>query len=173
MKQRWSETRMAWLLCGIVIGAAIALYWPHEPAMADAIDRSDKFAMASVRTQAGSSEAVFVLDFVTGRLVGAAYHSQTGRFSQRFARNIASDFNIDAGTPAQYSMVPAFIEVRAGGTAAGSGGTPASGALYVGEMNSGNVILYGFRYMASPRGAANAAPTPMQPIGNFKFREAL
>lgn len=169
MKQRWSETRLAWLVCGIVIGLAVALYWPHEPAMADTIDRSDKFAMASVRTQVGSSEAVFVLDFVTGRLVGAAYHSQTGSFSQRFFRNIAADFNIDAGTPAQYSMVPAFIEVRAGGTAAG-GGTPASGALYVGEMNSGKVILYGFMYRASPRGGQM---TPLQPIGNFSFRESL
>lgn len=167
MKQRWSETRMAWMLCGIVIGLAIALYWPSEPAMAEVVDRSEKFAMCTVRTQAGSSDAVFVLDFLTGRLVGGAYLAQTGSF-QAYARNIASDFKIDAGTPAQYTIAPAFIEVRAGGTA--GGGTPASGAIYVGEMNSGRVILYGFMYRSSGR------PGPaieLKPLATFPFRESL
>lgn len=168
MKQRWSETRTAWLLCGIAIGLAVALYWPHEPAMAEAVDRSEKFAMCTVRTQAGSSDAVFVLDFLTGRLVGGAYLAQTGSF-QSYARNIASDFNIDAGTPAQYTIAPAFIEVRAGGTAAG-GGTPASGAIYVGEMNSGRVMLYGFIYRSSGR---PGPPIELRPLGTFPFREAL
>jgi len=168
MKQRWSETRTAWLLCGIAIGLAIALYWPSEPAMAEAVDRSEKFAMCTVRTQAGSSDAVFVLDFLTGRLVGGAYQSQTRQF-QTYARNIAGDFKIDAGTPAQYTIAPAFIEVRAGGTAAG-GGTPASGAIYVGEMNSGRVILYGFMYRSSGR---PGPPIELTPLGTFPFREAL
>lgn len=168
MKQRWSETRMAWLLCGIAIGLAVALYWPHEPAMAEVVDRSDKFAMCTVQTQPGSSDAVFVLDFLTGRLVGGAYQSQTRAF-QTYARNIAGDFKIDAGTPAQYSIAPAFIEVRAGGTA-GGGGTPANGALYIGEMNSGRVILYGFMYRASGRPGPAIGLTP---LAQFPFRESI
>jgi hypothetical protein len=168
MKQRWSETRTAWLVCGIVIGLAIALYWPHEPAMAEVVDRSEKFAMCTSRTQAGSSDAVFVLDFVTGRLVGGAYMPQAGGF-QAYARNIAADFNIDAGTPAQYTIAPAFIEVRAGGAGAG-GGTPANGAIYVGEMNSGRVILYGFMVRATSR---PGPPLELRPLATFPFREAL
>lgn len=168
MSHRWSETRMAWLLCGIVIGLAVALYWPSEPAMAEAVDRSDKFAMCSVQTQLGNSEAVFVLDFLTGRLVGGAYLAQTSTF-QTYARNIAGDFKIDAGTPAQYSIVPASIAVQAGGTAGGAG-TPASGSLYVGEMNSGKVVLYGFLY----RSSGKPGPTiELIPLGIFPFRESL
>ena len=168
MKKRWSETRMAWLLCGVVIGIAVALYWPSEPAMAEVVDRSDKFAMCTVQTQAGNSDAVFVLDFLTGRLVGGRFLSQTGQF-QIYARNIAGDFNIDAGTPAQYTIAPAFIRVTGGGTVGGVG-TPASGSIYVGEMNSGKVVLYGFMYRSSGR------PGPaieMAPLGTFPFRESL
>jgi hypothetical protein len=167
MRERWSETRAAWFISGIAIGLAVALYWPHEPAMAEVVDRSEKFAMCTVQTQPGSSDAVFVLDFLTGRLVGGAYQSQTRSF-QAYARNIAGDFQIDAGTPAQYSIAPAFIEVRAGGTA--GGGTPANGALYVGEMNSGRVILYGFMYRAAGR---PGPPIELTPIGQFPFRESL
>jgi len=156
---------MAWLVGGMIVGLAVALYWPSEPAYALSASQSGKLAMCAVPTQVGTSEAIFVLDFTTGRLVGAAYNSQTGNFTQTYVREIAGDFGIQVGTEAEYVMVPASTEFRAGGGVA----SPALGAIYIGEVNSGMVVMYGFVYQSAPR------RTPIQPlklVERFKFRDS-
>lgn len=164
MQKRVTESRMAWLVGGVLVGLAIALYWPSEPAYAVGVSRSEKFAMCAVPTQVGTSEAMFALDFVTGRLVGASYNAQAGGFTQMYGRDVASDFGIQAGAAAEYIMVPADTVFRAAGGAA----SPASGAIYVGEVNSGRVIMYGFTYFSAPR--PNAAVQQIQKIDEFSFR---
>ncbi|MGD9853871.1 MAG: hypothetical protein AB7U20_02880 [Planctomycetaceae bacterium] len=164
MRERVTESRMAWLVGGVLIGLATALYWPSEPAYAIGVSRAEKFAMCAVPTQIGTSEAMFVLDFTTGRLVGAAYNSQANGFVQIYGREVAADFGIQAGASAEYIMVPADTEFRAGGGAA----SPARGAIYVGEVNSGRVIMYGFAYQSAPRGGGIQ---PVQKIAEFRFRD--
>ncbi len=164
MRERVTESRMAWLIGGVVVGLAVALYWPSEPAYALAASQSGKLAMCAVPTQVGTSEAIFVLDYTTGRLVGAAYNSQTGTFTQSYLREIAGDFGVQAGAEAEYVMIPARTEFRAGGGPA----SPALGAIYIGEVNSGMVVMYGFVYQSAPR------PTPIQTlkvVERFKFRD--
>jgi hypothetical protein len=156
---------MAWLVAGVIVGLAVALYWPSEPAYAIGVSRAENFAMCAVPTQAGTSEAMFVLDFTTGRLVGAAYNSQLGGFSQLYMREIAADFGVQAGSDAEYIMVPARTEFRA---IAGPGrGSPAQGAIYVGEVNSGRVMMYGFTYFSAPQ---QARPMTLDVIAQFPFR---
>lgn len=164
MRERVTESRMAWLVCGVLVGLAIALYWPSEPAYAIGVSRSDKFAMCAVPTQVGTSEAMFVLDFTTGRLLGASYNSQVGGFTQMYGRNVAGDFQIEASGGAEYVMVPARTEFRSAGGAA----SPASGAIYVGEVNTGRVIMYGFTFFSAPR--RNAGIQELQKIDEFSFR---
>jgi hypothetical protein len=162
---RLSESRMAWLAIGTVFGMILSYYCPHEPAYANAAAMSEKFAMCTTETQIGNSEAIFVLDMVTGRLLGAAHatNPQTPNvFTQTYQRNLAQDFGVVDN--AQYVMVPgrALIQARAGGA------SPATGVVYVGELTSGVINMYGFGYVQANR------PVPTQQLtllGSFPWRQ--
>ena len=104
MKSRLFESRTAWLIVGVVFGVAVSLYWPTEQVQATSVDRSSKIALITANTTAGNSDAVFILDFVTGRLVGGAYSTNTGKFNQMYYRNLARDFRVSEN--AQYAIVP-------------------------------------------------------------------
>lgn len=160
MQTRWFDTRAAWMVAGALFGVVVSLYWPHEPAQATTVDRSSKVALVTCRTSVGASDAIFVLDFVTGRLVGAAYNTQLGSFNQTYARNLAADFQVKEN--AQYAIVPGEIEVAQRG-----GATPAAGGLYVAELNSGKVALYGFPYN---QGTGVIPTQQLVPLGAFPFR---
>lgn len=164
MSTRTSENRMVWLIIGTVFGMALSYYCPHEPAYADSAAMGEKFAMCTVPTDPlnANSEAIFVLDMVTGRLLGAAQNSVTNSFTQTFARNLAQDFGVVEN--AQYVMVPGRVVMRSTGPIA-----PASGAIYVGELTSGVVIMYGFNYIQAQR------PIPTQTLSvvdRFPWRES-
>ena len=62
--------KLVWLTAGLVAGISIASIWPHEPLSAATADRNEKFGLitAAVNSEA---EAVFVIDYLTGRLSGA------------------------------------------------------------------------------------------------------
>lgn len=160
MKARWYDGRAAWLVAGVVFGLGLSIYWPHEEAQATAVDRSNKIVLASVNTGDSTSDAVFVLDLVTGRLIGAGYTTQLGGFTQTWARNLAADFKV--GDNAEYVMVPGrFVIQQQGG-----GAIPANGGVYVAELNTGVVNMYGFPYQES-------VPQPLKPlvlIDQFPFR---
>lgn len=162
MKTRVFEKRGAWLVAGMLLGLAVATYWPAEEVRAHAVDRTNKIALVSAETTSGNSEAVFILDFVTGRLVGAAYNTQIGTFNQRYARNVAGDFEVQEN--AQYAIVPATVSIPQ----RGGGPTPALGGLYVAELTTGKVALYGYGFNETP----SAQPVmPLVLVDGFKFRE--
>lgn len=162
MTNRFFEHRGTWLAAGVALGLAVATYWPSEPLRAQAVDRTNKIALVSARTTAGNSDAVFLLDFVTGRLMGAAYNTQVGRFNQRYFRNIADDFQVSEN--AQYAIVPAEVSIPQ----TGAGRTPAGGGLFVAELTTGKVAMYGYPYNETPR------PQPAMEIvlvDGFSFRD--
>ena len=153
------NNRFALLACGLVMGLGISFYWPHEPLKADA-SSLDKFSLCTTPTLANQSDAVFVLDSVTGRLVGAAHNVQTGNFSQVWTRSVAADFGVVEN--AQYLMVSGFLR-----TQGAVGGTPAQSGVYVAELTSGKVALYGF--VLNNRNQASASE--LVPIASFPFRD--
>jgi hypothetical protein len=161
VSRNWSERKVAWLIAGVGLGVALATYWPHEnEALASQTAVSgEKFAMCTVETNVGDTDAVFILDFATGRLVGGIYNRQNNTFSQPMFRNIAQDFN--AQEKATYIMATGFV----GATSRGA--QPASGGVYVAELTSGQLVLYGF---VSARG--NNAAQQLTPMGNFAWRAA-
>lgn len=163
MKNRLTERKTFWVAVGTLLGMSIAYYCPQEPAYADTAAAGEKFSMCTVLTLAGQSEAVFVLDHLTGRLIGAAHNPQNGGFTQSFARNLAADFKVVDN--AQYVMVPGRVEVRGGGV-----NPPANGCIYVGELNSGLVNMYGFTYTA---GGRIVPVKELIPIANFPWRNAV
>jgi hypothetical protein len=154
------KQKCLWIGAGTVLGLLLSYYCPHEPAYADStVGVGQKFAMATVATGPGQSDAVFVLDMVTGRLLGAIFNQQGG-FSQTYARNLAADFKVVDN--AQYVMVTGFASTGGGG----AGGSPATGVLYVGELNSGLVGCYGFVHTQG-----RGAPTrDMVVLGTFPWR---
>ncbi len=162
MEQKLTDRKITWLVAGTVLGMTIAYYCPAEPAYASTAMASEKFSMCTARTLVGNSDAVFVLDNVTGRLLGAAYSTQSGTFNQFYARNLALDFNVVEN--AQYLMVSGDANLKSG-----SGGPPASSAIYVGELNSGIVAMYGFPYSQTSRGAK----LELVPITTFPWRQAV
>ncbi|MEO2017685.1 MAG: hypothetical protein ABGZ53_25300 [Fuerstiella sp.] len=153
------------LALGVVLGASFLLIKPHQPVKASAANGNDKFSMCTCRVTLGESEAVFVLDHLTGVLSGGFLNSQSNSFSHRYLRTVALDFQLNPATPEpKYSMVAGDAQLRTSG-----GVQPANGLIYVAELTSGAVIAYGF---AAPRGRGAAGPLEIFRIDGFQFRES-
>ncbi|MCA8992171.1 MAG: hypothetical protein KDA69_10530 [Planctomycetaceae bacterium] len=161
MAQNDRNKKWLWLGVGTVFGLILSYYCPHEPAYAESASSSERFAMATAKSGIGQSDAVFVLDMVSGRLVGAIYSPQGG-FTQTYGRNLAADFKVVEN--AQYVMVTGFANTAGGGT----GGTPATGVIYVGELNSGIVGCYGFLF--TPQANRPVPTRELAVLGTFPWR---
>lgn len=171
MQPRSNERRLAWMAMGLMVGLCLAYFWPHEVAQAVATDRDERFAVCTVPVESsaggfGNPEAVFVLDFLTGRLSGAMLNAQTGIFTNFWFRNIAADFQVqaDAAAKAKYVIIPGHANINSG-----RGATTASSVIYIGELTSGKIGAYKFNFRTSK------TPLPVQPIepfAYFPFREA-
>lgn len=160
-----ADRRTGWLLAGLVGGIALSYLWPAEHVQAVATDREERFAIATTDTGLGAPESVFVLDFLTGRLVGATLNQQTAQFTNFYARNIAADFQADASAKPKFVMIPGRADLNSR-----SGATTSAGVLYIGELTTGKVIAYRFPFRNSPK------PLPIQPLeafAFFPFREAI
>lgn len=158
MQPHWLNHRFSLLACGLVMGLAISSYWPHEPLKANATSL-EKFSLCTAPTQVNQSDAVFVLDSVTGRLVGAAHNMQTGNFDNVWTRSVATDFGVTE--KGQYLLTSGFLR-----TQGASNGTPGISGIYVAELTSGRVGLYGF-LMNNLNQPTNS---PLIPIADFPFR---
>ena len=159
------ESRMLWLVTGVLAGLCISFFWPHEPVRATTGDRDDKFAMLTVPVGLAISgaevEGVFVLDFLTGTLAGGVLN-KSGAFTASYGRNLAADFNVDPEAQPHYAFVSGLANIPSQGRV-----TMATGVVYVGELTSGKVIAYGFPYNETPR------PVPtvqLAPLDQFQFR---
>lgn len=166
MATRLKDQRLAWLVCGFLAGLCVAYIWPHEQAYAVATDRDQRFAICTVEVGIASPEAIFVLDFLTGRLHGALLNPQSATFTNFWARNIAGDFQVAGeGAKAQYTMIPGV-----GNLNSARGVQTASGLLYIGELTSGKVVAYRFPFRIQ------RTPLPevgtVEPFAFFPFREA-
>ena len=153
---------------GILLGAGVMLLKPQEPIKAAAANSNDKFSMATVPVTNGilDTEAIFVLDHLTGVLRGGLLNTQAGAFTSTYLYNVTGDFNLNPATPEpKYSIVGGPASLRSSG-----GNTPAQGVLYIAELTSGVVIAYGFTLA---RGRGPFPNMPLVRIDGFSFREAV
>jgi len=167
MKTQMKEQKLVWLLSGVIGGICLAYFWPAEPAYALATDRDQRFAICTVPVGPGSPAAVFVLDFLTGRLTGALLNMQSASFTNFWYANVSEDFKIPGkGDKSKFVMIPGngFLNAAAGG----GGQTMALGLLYVAELTSGKVGCYSFMFSNQ---VVPAAPMQLQPVNYFMFRE--
>lgn len=159
--------RNLWLAVGAAAGFVLASLLPSEPAYGQVVEGGEKFAMCAVPTITGTADAVFVLDYLTGRLYGAQYNPSIGNFTAYYARDLRDDFDLGAAGEPQFTILPAFLNPRTRG-----GGPVATGGIYIGELTSGKVVLYGISLQGAQRSTPNPAVIPVQPIDSFDFRQA-
>lgn len=165
MATQRNNLKCVWLLTGLVAGISIASIWPHEPLSAATADRNEKFGLISAAVTV-DSEAVFVIDYLTGRLSGAMLQ-RTGRstsFVNFYYRNLAEDFKVGASGEPYYAVSTGFAEIpNSGGSQWGRS------VIYVAELTSGKVGAYAIPFQITQR---KLPPQPLTPIDSFPFREA-
>ncbi|QDT38042.1 hypothetical protein [Stratiformator vulcanicus] len=167
-KLRNAVTDARWLfaILGIAAGFGVAQLRPVQPAQAVTNDRNDSFAMCTCQMDAlGSAEGVFMLDYLTGQLTGAALNNSTGTFTQYYSRNIAQDFNVDPSAQTKYTITAGVANLNAQ-----RGVRPATSVLYIAELNSGITRCYAIPYQVTQR---PVGVQPIKPIAEFKFRESI
>ncbi len=139
MKKHILRSAMTFV-AGALTMAAVAYFMPPQAAQAPVASGNDKFTMVTVQLQeTGNIEGVFVLNHLTGLLVGGVVAEQTSKFAYRYVHNVAADFQTAAKDP-KYAIVTGVANLRANG-----GVAPAYGVIYVAELSSGAVIAYGFQ----------------------------
>jgi len=165
MTKRITDNRFVLLAVGLAAGLCLSYFWPHEPVLAGTVDRDSKFAIVTCPvSNLRGVEGVFVLDFLTGRLTGGVINNRHGQFQHSYGRNIAADFNVNPKLQARYAIVSGSLNMNSRRQF-----TPASGVLYVAEMNSGQVICYTFHYTQTDH---KLPQLPLVPVDRFQFREA-
>jgi hypothetical protein len=137
-----SGRRALWLAIGVLGGLAASAIWPQAPLHAVATDRYENFAIATGPLD-GDVEAVYIFDFLTGDLMGAALSTQTYRFNAYYRRNILDDLGIDQSTNPRYLMVTGMAELRRGG---GQRARPGLSVIYIAELTTGQIAVYGVRW---------------------------
>ena len=157
--------RLSWMALGLVAGIAIASIWPHEPLRAASSDRNQKFAMVTCQVGNGY-EGVFVLDFLTGRLVGACLGrvQAVTQFQYYYLRNVAEDFKVAGQGEPYYAISAGYADIQSRGNAQFG-----ASVIYVAELNSGKVGAYAIPFKIAQQ---KVAPVALTPIGDFPFREA-
>ena len=173
MSARIGENRGLWLVGGVLIGLGVAYLWPHEPIRADQSDRNDKFAMLTIPASIGingipPSEAVFVLDFTTGRLQGF-YLSPSANpptFTQSYFRDVAADLNLNgkAAAAPQYAICGGQAQVT------GQGATFGASLIYVAELTSGQLLAYAYPFTQQN---FQVPAQPLIPVSKAEFRRPI
>jgi hypothetical protein len=173
MLQRFGETRGVWLVCGILFGLGVAYYWPHEPVRADQADRNDKFAMISIPASpmvAGlgpaGAEAVFILDFLTGRLQGFYLNPNVPGFTQMFYRDVAADLTLNERSAA----TPTYAMVGGQGQVVGQGQQFGASLIYIAELTTGQLVAYAFPFTQTTQAVE---PQRMVPVARAEFRKPI
>lgn len=168
MHDKLTGNRMFWLVVGVVVGVCMAYVWPRERAFASTADRDSQFAMATcpvggVIGVTDQLDGVFVLDFLTGSLKGAALNRQARKFTAFYYRDLAKDFKVDPQAEPHYAFVSGTAQLGGAG-----GVTFAAGVLYVGELTSGKILCYAFPWQETN---TPVPPVRIEPIDGFQFRE--
>ncbi len=161
MGKKLTSSSGAWLLTGLVIGLGIAMFFQGQPTYATATDHSDDFSISTGHLTA-ELEAVYLLDFKTGTLLGSVMSRQTGKFQNFYRRELAADFGLAA------KQKPKFIMVT-GAMQSAQANVPINHALYVAELNTGKLCAYYMPYRGEMR--SGSTTESLMPLDATQFRQ--
>jgi hypothetical protein len=150
---------------GAVTMAMVVYLLPPDKAQAPVVHGNDKFTMITVPAiELGETEAVFVLNHLTGVLSGAFMNVQSQKFTHRFLHNVAADFNTSSPEP-KYAIVSSYAALRP------SGGVQAAvGVIHIAELSTGVVISYGY---PRPTNKNMGTTVPLAKLDFFQFADAV
>ena len=164
-----TRTHLAWLGAGLAIGLVIGLnaagWWPQVPIHAVATHGQENFAICTTPMDE-DVEAVFVLDDLTGDLRGAALNVQMRRLYTGFDYNVMNDLVTVNNKNAHYRIVSGMANIRQNIQA----GPLAHSVLYVAEVNSGQLVVYGIPWLAGRAQAAMPVKTTLVVLDRWQFR---
>lgn len=151
---------------GATVMALVATAVAPKPAQAPVAHGTDKFSMVTVpMLENGVPEGVFVLNNLTGALVGGVLNEQTGKFGYRYLHNVAADFQTGNTPDPRYCIVTGPANLRSSG-----GVQPGFGVIYVGELSSGRVVAYGFQ---RPTTRNMGSTMPLAILDAFQFADTV
>ena len=162
-----THSRAAWCLAGLLVGMAVAGFWPETPSYATATDRYQDFAICTGPVDE-EVEALYFLDFLTGNLQAAVISTQTGQFNAFYERNILKDLELAGEKQPKYMMVTGLAELRRGPSQA----RPSASMVYVAEANTGRVAAYFIPWIVGQRAANQPIEGALQLLNVTKFRTA-
>lgn len=151
---------------GAILMAVVAVAVAPKSAQAPVAHGTDKFSMVTVpMLENGVPEGVFVLNNLTGGLVGGVLNEQTGKFGYRYLHNVAADFQTGNTPDPRYCIVTGPANLRSS-----AGVQPGFGVIYVGELSSGRVIAYGFQ---RPTTRNMGTTMPLAILDAFQFADTV
>jgi hypothetical protein len=165
MSRTLSSSRIAWVVIGLVGGLVLAGFWPQCPLHAVSTDRCQTYAMASGALDE-DVEAVYLLDFLTGDLRGAALNRQTGKFTAFFAENVVDELGVDPSKHPSYLMVTGMANLRRGGARL----QPSMAVIYVAEVTTGRVAAYSVPWSPAAHAMGRPIQQPMMLLDVSAFR---
>lgn len=164
MKHYILRSAMIFAAGALTVGA-VAFFLSPQPAQAPVASGNDKFTMITVNLQEGVNlEGVFVLNHLTGVLVGGVINEQTSKFAYRYVHNVAADFKTTSKS-AKYAIVTGQFNLRASG-----GVAPAPSVIYVGELSTGAVIAYA---LPRPTNQPSGTTMPLAVLDYFSFADSI
>src|SRR5206468_10489490 len=97
-------------------------------------DHAEDFAIATGHLTT-EKEAVYLLDFKSGSLLGTVMNRQSGQFQQFFKRELSADFGLNARQKPKFIMVTGAMQNA-------QAKVPINHVLYVAELTSGKLCAY-------------------------------
>lgn len=123
------------LLAGLLLAGAL----PHSPANASASSQLDNLVISTGSVD-GDGEAVFILDALSGDVMGWVLNPNSGNFTAVYKYNVVRDLGIDPTKAPKYVMVTGNQQFRRG-----AGGVQLAGCvLYIAELTTGKMVALGF-----------------------------
>jgi hypothetical protein len=162
MFKKHGNQSAVWLLIGLVAGLGVAGVFQAQPSFATATDHADEFAIATGPLNDGTIEAVYLLDFKTGSLLGTVMSRQAGKFQAYYKRDLGPDFGLKAGQKPKFIMVTGLMQAT-------TSQVPIGHALYVAELNSGKINAYIMPYRGDVAGGTTAQA--LIPLDSISFRQ--
>jgi hypothetical protein len=163
------NARLTWLAAGIaaglVVGLNVAGIWPQVPIHAVATHGQENFAICTAPLDL-DVEGVFVLDDVTGELKGAALNLQLRRINTFFDYNITADLPPGNTKNPQYRIVSGMANIRQNLAA----GNLAHSVLYVADVTSGQLVVYGIPWIQGRASGTVPIKTTLIPLDRWQFR---
>lgn len=187
-RYRWWVGLGTGLLLGLIFGGL----WPDSPLHATATDRVQNFAIASGFVD-DESEAIYVLDFLTGKLRAAVVSNRLpGGFQARYEADINADLtgvittmNAGAGTKhnrghvgaeiqlpqtPSYLMVTGMADLKRGSS---SRERPSRSLIYVYETNTGVMLVYAIPWSMEAHAANQPSGGPLILWARDQFSSAI